>query len=389
MSKSSYIPKTELETILIEYPNQNWDWYQLSMNPNITLDLIIEYLDLSWDWIGVSQNPNLTKNKLDQLRDKGIYLNTGMLVSNPNLYLYIKDMLDNGDSNQINWRSLSMNSSLEIDIITRYKDQDLDWFLISLYANIKTIDLDNNPDLPWKYDQLSLNRNLNINIEYIKKNLDKNWNWYYLSHHKRIHITDILENPELKWSIVGLSQHPDLTPIVIERYSDYHWNINYICAGANFSISYLIEKYDDRLNMFHVSKNPSLTYEDLLESNWMGSPRRKWDHHSIIHHKNFGMDIIEKIYLKDGNFSNEIWWNAVSYNPNINLDFIDKYIDKTDFNMLSLNLFGFNQDQSPYSYSSLRKEMCHSELNKFKQELIEKTWHPTRLFKWCLEYDYT
>ena len=46
---------------LIEsYPNKDWNWYNISCNPNITWNIIQDNQDKPWSWIGISYNPNIT-----------------------------------------------------------------------------------------------------------------------------------------------------------------------------------------------------------------------------------------------------------------------------------------------------------------------------------------
>ena len=42
------------------------DWYNLSMNPNITMKYIKENPDKPWDWNGISRNP-FTRDKQDYI----------------------------------------------------------------------------------------------------------------------------------------------------------------------------------------------------------------------------------------------------------------------------------------------------------------------------------
>jgi hypothetical protein len=42
------------------YPNRDWSWYGVSMNPNITWEIIRDNPNRNWDWLGISKNPNIT-----------------------------------------------------------------------------------------------------------------------------------------------------------------------------------------------------------------------------------------------------------------------------------------------------------------------------------------
>ncbi len=58
----------------MKYINANldkrWNWYNISCNPNITMDDIRENPDKQWDWEGISCNPNITMNDIKENPDK-------------------------------------------------------------------------------------------------------------------------------------------------------------------------------------------------------------------------------------------------------------------------------------------------------------------------------
>ena len=43
-------------------PNKPWSWFNISMNPNITMKFINDNLDKPWDWYWISDN-QFTKEK--------------------------------------------------------------------------------------------------------------------------------------------------------------------------------------------------------------------------------------------------------------------------------------------------------------------------------------
>ena len=49
-----------LTMLLKLYPEQKWDYYGLSRNPNITWEHVIQNPTMSWDYYGLSCNPNIT-----------------------------------------------------------------------------------------------------------------------------------------------------------------------------------------------------------------------------------------------------------------------------------------------------------------------------------------
>jgi hypothetical protein len=51
-------------------PDKPWDWYALSINPNITMEIVEANPDKPWDWIGLSQNIFPKEKEMFELRVK-------------------------------------------------------------------------------------------------------------------------------------------------------------------------------------------------------------------------------------------------------------------------------------------------------------------------------
>ena len=45
---------------ILDNPIQNWNWYVLSKNPNITMEIIRDNPEKPWDWSEISWNKNIT-----------------------------------------------------------------------------------------------------------------------------------------------------------------------------------------------------------------------------------------------------------------------------------------------------------------------------------------
>ncbi len=50
----------ELSDYILTHPEKPWNWFNLSCNPNITIEFIEAHPEKPWNWFGVSYNPNLT-----------------------------------------------------------------------------------------------------------------------------------------------------------------------------------------------------------------------------------------------------------------------------------------------------------------------------------------
>ena len=73
--------------------------------------------------------------------------------------------------------------------------------------------------------------------------------------------------------------------------------------------------------------------------------------------------------------------NDFSLNPNLSLDFIQQHFDSLDFQKLSFNQFNG-------VYLNIHKiKLKKKELSMYGEELIKKTWHPSRFWDWCLDIE--
>ena len=67
---SEYIPQTELEKILLKFPDKPWYWRYISKNPNLTMEFIEAHHEKSWNWGWISENINLTMEFIQAHPDK-------------------------------------------------------------------------------------------------------------------------------------------------------------------------------------------------------------------------------------------------------------------------------------------------------------------------------
>ena len=130
---SHYVPKNELEYLVMKYPNKPWHYFNLATNPNISMEFIESNL-----WFrakirkysnALSRNPNITiefiKKYYDYFYDESPFVETYW-----------------------NWTWLSKNSNMTKPIIR------------------KTLDI-----YPWDFDAML--DNPNMNAEFIFENIDR------------------------------------------------------------------------------------------------------------------------------------------------------------------------------------------------------------------------
>ena len=90
---------------ILENPDNPWDWFWISRNPNITMKDIMENQDKPWKWDYILMNPNITMNYIKENLDKP--LDWDGISLNPNITM--KDILENPDK-PWDWDGISKNS---------------------------------------------------------------------------------------------------------------------------------------------------------------------------------------------------------------------------------------------------------------------------------------
>ena len=90
-------------TIIVDNPQINWDWYEITKHKNIDWNIINNNPNYPWVIVAVSLNPNIT---LD------------IIINNPD--------------NQWNWYCISSNPNITMDIIIDNPDKPWDWNFISM-----------------------------------------------------------------------------------------------------------------------------------------------------------------------------------------------------------------------------------------------------------------
>ncbi len=189
--------------------DKDLSWKGLSLNPNITMDIIDNYIYLPWNWENVSKNPNLTFDFVLKYINK----DWDWKILSENIKLYI---IENNLHLPWDWTGISNNKNINIDFILKYKDQDFCWRTLSSHSNI-TIDniVDTKYTLPWKWKYIALNPNITLN--FIMKYKNK-INWSLLSSNYNISM-DIIDN-DLPWNFDILSNNPHLTKEFINKHFD-------------------------------------------------------------------------------------------------------------------------------------------------------------------------
>jgi hypothetical protein len=271
-----------LEELILIYPNDKWNWKQLTMNPNVSFEFIKNNKNLPWDYNYISCNLSITEDIV--LNNTDINWNYKYIYSNKNFsFKFIYDYFIKNNIH-IDWYKLSSNPSINISDILQYPNLPWDtdglstnpsisinyilnegktkkWNLYLLSSNscITEIDIYKNK-LNWIYTSLSSNHNLPI--KYVSDNITKDWNYYNLSSNPNITMNDIKKYPYINWDSIGLSLNSNLYLDFILDNLDIKWNFNLILKNRNFTMDILIDNpIYFNLTSDSISLNPNITYD--------------------------------------------------------------------------------------------------------------------------------
>lgn len=324
------VVKNTLIKLLNQFPNVNWDWYELSYNPNITFDFVKENLnkkwnwtrlssnpsitqediqsnpDMAWEWQGIAENPNITlefiKENIDRLTQADECNEWRGISSNPNITIeFIKENINK----PWNWLELSRNPCITLDIIIKNPDIPWNWYGISCNSNITMDMIKENPDKPWIWFAISMNPN--ITWDFIRSNLDKQWDWLFISSNVNMDINFIRELPciskfnwkllssnpyiiseEMDWNLHELIANPSITPEFIKEKLYERWTLNYVqqkensgtTVNKNIQWKKIIlniknpiqdETKENTRPFVELSSNPNITFKFIMENpdiNW-------------------------------------------------------------------------------------------------------------------------
>lgn len=213
--------------------NYNWNYQQISFNPNITINIVDNNLDKNWNQniLKINYGRN-SKYFFQNNYHKKYEIVLELYETFENIKYYEKEY-----NYKINYSLLSENKNITWnDIINNNKDWSYNNLLkynenITLNTILKNEKIFNNDILK----NISLNQNITWND--ICNRPEINWNYYDLSSNKNINIDIILNNLDKKWSFNKLSCNPNITFEIIKKYNNFDWNICNYCRNINFSLN--------------------------------------------------------------------------------------------------------------------------------------------------------
>ena len=119
--------------LIEKYPNKPWSWWNISQNPNITMEIIEKYPNKPWNWVFISKKPNITMEIIEKNPNKP--WDWSYISKNPNLTVeFIERHID-----KIHFEKISQNKfTLENK---RIKKKGAYWLLEQIRVFNKTQNL--------------------------------------------------------------------------------------------------------------------------------------------------------------------------------------------------------------------------------------------------------
>lgn len=220
---------TECLAIALKYPEENWNWFKLTRNFDLTVEIVREHIHRPWNWEWLSHRkyfplveefPEKEWNwhalciDLDKYMhyseenqipiefiikhvDKPWKWNRLMYIPHINFFKIMDECPNSGIGNW-NWRALSGNNHVTIEILRKYIDK------------------------PWCFNELSYSSTLSL--EMVRLLPEADWEWWGVSSSPKIHLEEILANPDLPWHWGGVSANPNVGYETAQMYPDKEWD---------------------------------------------------------------------------------------------------------------------------------------------------------------------
>lgn len=369
--KLSKNPRFDISWVEI-FPKSTWDWDAISWNKNLKLEWILSYPYKKWNPIFIIKSYYFKLSWLKILWSfKNIDINTKKICWEEcyNLQLsWVKKF----PKYKWSFVKLSYHPKFTFNWLDSYPNEKWDWRFLSSKCPL-TIPILRKYSHKWCMYNLGVNNS--FSIDWVKSFPDWNWTFEDITNFKNISLEVLKSFPKISWNYKEILLRSQLDKKLIRyitlKYKSKCWY--YISRNKFFNIDWVSPSNYHLCDWYHGISN-----QDNLKIEWIKKyPLANWNIKKVIENKNI---IIEDFPILMKLFKLEII--DFSLNPNLTLEFIEKYKHQLDFGKLSLNYFNGVYHQNNQMIILKKKK-----LDIFFEELIEKTWSPSRFWDWCLDME--
>lgn len=176
------------EIIINNIKPYQWEYYQYISS--VPFHIIQKYSYLSWNWIIISEYANVT---LEEVLINDMPWNYYYLSRNKNISV---EIISYYETNLLDWDAIS-SKPLTIDFIIKHISCTWNWKILSVNKYININDILRYNLLPW--DDSLFNYRKDISLEIIKNTYNLPWDFFILTNSDNITICDIYNNKDLNW----------------------------------------------------------------------------------------------------------------------------------------------------------------------------------------------
>ena len=368
---------------ILDVNNENVNFNTLSLNRNISLEVMLENIDKPWDFDVVNN-----------------FLN-GIVNNSSNFDFQF--VTDNPDKNWC-YYTLSRIKNLTWDVVESTIDKDWDFDYLTSHPNISTKIILENINYSWDFEELSCNHE--IPLEFIMLNQDKPWSkfeigrkreltmdfirhfsdkinfgnyWGLSCNQKQTNLISVIKDfPDKNWHFGCISSNSVITWNDVIKNSDIPWNFEYLSMNPNITIDIVKSNLEKDWNYIYLSKYSKITINDIINNMDLD-----FNHSYLGFNKNINLDEL---------ISNDLFkidYHILSESPNLTFDIVYKHKDKNwDFKSICSKFCGddFNlekYDDFPWDFDSIDisfdiifkypdKPWNYKDISTFKGNIPEK-----------------
>lgn len=201
------------------------------------------------------------------------------------------------------WWNISCNPNIDIQFVKKNLHFPWDWTGLSQNTNITENDINKNIRLPWDWGTYGISKNLNISSDFVLKNLNKPWDWNIINERTCENVLGQIYN--YSRCLIGSDNYEEDTDVISE-----------------IDENEILQNFDkfDNIDWSEASRSRYVSQEFIekcLTFPW------DWDWYGLSRNPNIQEDFIKKYINKNWN------WEMLSKNTNIRFDFIFENLDKS------------------------------------------------------------
>lgn len=336
-----------------------WDWNYLSENLSVNdiIDYAEEYAD-RWNWVLFLARLNHDElyERLDRFahilkdlpnHDKEWEIITGKFSTNQ-----LIDAIATHKEEVYSWNYRDLYSRTDFDAkeyLTKHIE-DIRWDIFSSSSSVNRLfaktgtnktqslwlriytDLINNEKYSWNYCQMSYLDNILRQPRLFL--IDRDWDWEYISEkamwistekNKDYYFTQL----KTKLSFAKLSSRKDigLTQSIVSKYQQYGWDWDALVNNDSilFDFDYIKNHQDKPWNWQTLSQRDDVDFSIIEELK-----EKSWDWFVLSSKSSFipSVNILDYVMVRGGALD----WSAISVNPQLKSETIDKYQQQIEWN---------------------------------------------------------